>query len=252
MPVGTFLTPVNGDLTINVAGTIVDGKDVHGCIVVNAANVTIRNTRVSCSTGINNAIYADSAPAAANLTIDHVDLSCNKTGGNSIGIWGHGMVVTHAYIHDCVNGLEINDNSLLQDSYLVATEENSGGGHGDDIQSQEGSNVTIRHNTFAGLNPITSSIITNPTANNNWLVEDNFMSAGAYTIYCPEQGTNFTVRNNRFYPYQTRTQTPQRLYLDLGDAHAPAYGLTDACNHAGINWSGNFYDDNLSSVNSFD
>ena len=96
--------------------------------------------------------------------------------------------------------------------------------------------MIIRHNTFAGTNPITSSIITNPTQNHRWLIVDNLLSAGAFSVYCPEQGTGFVVRQNRFYPAKT------------GSPHSASFGLTDACGHSGITWFGNYRDDNLSTV----
>ena len=44
VPAGTVLTP-SGGLTITTAGTVIDGRDITGQVVVNAPNVTIRNTR---------------------------------------------------------------------------------------------------------------------------------------------------------------------------------------------------------------
>jgi hypothetical protein len=197
---------------------------------IRAANVTIRNSLVigTCFWGIQ--------VESGSLTINDSEINCvNATG---TGLWGANFKGTRLYIHDCENALEINANSQIIDSYLSSREATSAG-HGDDIQSQGGNNVVIRHNTFAGLNPITSSIITNPTQNNGWLIENNFLSAGAYTLYCPENGTNFTVRNNRFYG-------PPGNYTS--DPHRPAYGFTDACNHAGIIWVGNYRDNNLVAV----
>ena len=39
------LTP-SGGLTISTAGTVIDAPDITGPVVVNAPNVTIRNTRI--------------------------------------------------------------------------------------------------------------------------------------------------------------------------------------------------------------
>ena len=133
----------------------------------------------------------------------------------------------------------MNSNSQITESFIRGSEQGSGNDpHGDGIQSQGGNNVVIRHNTLLQLNPMTSAIITNPTANNMWLVENNFFGGGAYTVYCPEQGIGFVVRNNRFVPAKA------------GHDYSAAYGLTDACNHSGIDWSGNYLDSNLSTVNS--
>jgi hypothetical protein len=82
----------------------------------------------------------------------------------------------------------------LIDSVLSARE-GTPTAHGDGIQSQDGNNVVIRHNTLLETNPVTSAIITNPALDNGWVMEDNFMGGGAYTLYCPEQDTNFVVRD---------------------------------------------------------
>ncbi len=58
---------------------------------------------------------------------------------------------------------------------------------------------------------MTSAIITNPTQNNGWVVEDNLMGGGAYTLYCPEQGTNLMVRDNRFVPPKSAPTVPRTV-----------------------------------------
>jgi parallel beta helix pectate lyase-like protein len=216
-----------------------------GCIEIRASNVVIKNSL------INGPCFFGVTVTSGSVTVQDTEINC--TDGHGTGVDGPNFAVIRVYVHDCENGAEINDNSSMVDSYISSREADTSG-HGDGIQSQGGNNVVIRHNTFASLNPVTSSIITNPTLNNNWLIEDNFLSAGAYTLYCPEQGTNFTVRNNRFYPWLAPDGT--HLYqedangvpLPGTDRHAAGAGLTDACDHTGINWSGNYLDRDLSTV----
>lgn len=234
VPPATVLSAYQGPMDVVTATTVIDGKRIPCGMNIRAANVVIRNSLVTGTGFWCIQVYSGS------LTIQDSEITC--TNGSGTGLMGPNFKATRLYIHDCENALEINANSSVVDSYLSAREGNSNA-HGDDIQSQGGNNVLIRHNTFAGLNPITSSIITNPTANNGWTVEDNAMSAGAYTFYCPEQGTNFTVRNNRFMTYRLPPiGTGKLLYKDLGDDRAPAYGHTDACAHSGITWTGNIDD----------
>jgi hypothetical protein len=229
VPAGTALTVINGDDIIKTNGAVVDGKEIHGCVDVQASNVTIRNTRIigPCDYGVST--YS----ASGTTTLDHVEINC--TTGTGTGLAGPNFAAHAVYIHDCENGLEINDGSSLVDS-VISAREGTSSAHGDGIQSQGGNNVVIRHNTLLEINPVTSAIITNPTLNNGWVVEDNFMGGGAYTLYCPEQGTNWVVRNNRFVPAKTSA-----LY-------SAAFGLTDACGHAGITWTGNYLDTNGSAV----
>lgn len=229
IPPATVITAYQGPMNVTTSTTVIDGKRIPCGMDIHATNVVIRNSLIT-GTGF----WCIQVYGNGSLTIQDSEINC--TNGSGTGLWGPNFKATRLYIHDCENALEINANSQLVDSYLVAREGNSNA-HGDDIQSQGGNNVTIRHNTFAGLNPITSSIITNPTANNSWLVELNFFSAGAYTLYCPEQGINFIVRNNRFY-------WPVGGYAS--DPHRPAYGLYDACvGNPGVTLTGNFRDSDL-------
>jgi hypothetical protein len=235
VPAGTVLT-VRGNLTINSPNTIWQNLDIQGCVDINATGVILRNSKITCpgGTGINTEDVRGGSSYANNVQLSHVEVTCVNAKGS--GIWGRNFDARSVYVHDCENGFEVNDWSRIIDSYIVAREATSDG-HGDDIQSQDGNNVLVQHNTFAGLNPITSSIITNPTLNNGWIVENNFLSAGAYTLYCPEEGKNWVVRNNRFYPAKT------------GNSHSAAFGLTDECNDPNIAWSGNYRDDNGAVVN---
>jgi hypothetical protein len=229
VPAGTALTVINGDYIIKTNGAVVENKEIHGCVEVRAANVTIKNTRIvgQCFYGVS------TYPATGATVLDRVEINC--VNGSGTGLAGPNFAAHAVYIHDCENGLEINQGSSLVDS-VISAREGTPTAHGDGIQSQDGNNVVIRHNTLLETNPVTSAIITNPTLNNGWVVEDNFLGGGAYTLYCPEQGTGWTISNNRFVPAKT-------------GAFSAAYGLTDACGHAGITWTGNYLDSNDSTVN---
>jgi hypothetical protein len=214
--------------------------DLNGCLYVVASNVTIKNTRVRMADTCFYGISTYDVSSNGLTTIDRVEVVCNYAHGSAIA--GPGLRVSRVYVHGCENGFEVNGNSTISDSYIIGTEnpKHNNDPHGDDIQSQGGSDVIINHNTFAGLNPITSSIISNPNNNSRWTLTNNFFSAGAYTIYCPENvAGGWIVRDNRFYgPFGNWTSDP----------HRPAYGFTDACGGVGT-WTGNYRDDTGAVVN---
>lgn len=230
---GAALTPFTGDYYVTTAGATVQNMEINGCIWVHAPGVKILNTRVRMADRCFYGISTYDAKGGL-TTIAQVEVVCNYAHGSAIA--GPGLRMSRVWAHACENGLEVNENSVVEDSVIQGSEQGPGDPHGDGIQSQGGNNVVIRHNTLLQINPVTAAIITNPTLNNGWLVEDNFLGGGAYTLYCPEQGTGWTVRNNRFVPAKT------------GGLYSAAYGLTDACNRAGIAWSGNYRDDNLATV----
>jgi len=237
VPAGTVLTPWPGSSVISTAGTVIDGKTL-GCIQIRALNVVIRNSRITCT---GTAIYAADAPSASgtgnNIRLERVEITC--TNGTGHGVWAHNVTALAVNIHDCENAFELNANSIVADSYLSAREGTSTA-HGDVIQSQGGSDVVVRHNSFVGLNPITSSIISNPNNNSRWTLDGNFFSAGAFTVYCPENvGGSWIVTGNRFYGPVGNWGS---------DPHRPAYGFTDGCGGVGT-WTGNYRDDTLAAVN---
>jgi hypothetical protein len=232
VPAGTALTKYNGDLNIRTGGTWTN-LDITGCINITTTQpVILRNIKVTpsdldqgCGQGnINH-------QGGGTLLVEDTTSYCKSAVGH--GFWVANTTARRIQTYGCVNGFELNENSVVVDSWISSSEDGPRDPHGDDIQSQGGNNVLVQHNTFAGVNPITSSIITNPTQNNGWTIENNFLSSGAYTIYCSKQGTGWTVRNNRFYPART------------GNPHSASYGLTydNYCNRQGLIWTGNYRDD---------
>src|SRR5262249_16132428 len=133
VPAGTALTVINGTYTIKTNGAVVENKEIHGCVDVDAANVTIPNTRI-----IGQGFYGVSTYGAnGKAVLDRVEINC--VNGSGTGLAGPNFAAHAVYIHDCENGLEINDNSSVVDSVLSARE-GTPAAHGDGIQSQDGNN----------------------------------------------------------------------------------------------------------------
>lgn len=227
VPAEITLTKVTGDMTIRTAGTVIDGKDITGCVTVDAPGVTIKNTRITCD-GYYGILTADQAVAEGSvpLTVQDVEIVC---GGNTTAIAYANLNVWRAYIHGCENGFSLDRDATVQDSYITDIKEINGG-HGDGMQfGGSVENIVINHN---------SVIVGEVTAAINWtgetvsmLVENNLLSGGGYTIYCPRvpvpQGA-FKVLNNRF-----------------GDF---TYGHQDSCNMSGVVFTGNYEDSNLQPI----
>jgi len=219
-----------------------------GAIYVHAANVVIKNSFITLTSAAPWGINTEAVPASGPTIIQDTDVVCNAGDAHGVGaITGPNFRATRIWSVNCENALEMGNNSQVVDSFLRGSENGPADPHGDGIQAQSGSNIVIRHNTMLQGNPMTSAIITNPTLNSHWVVENNIFGGGAFTFYCPEdpaQG-DFVVRNNRFYPY--RNLAGVLLYVGLGDNNAPHWGQTDACVDSRITWTGN-YDEYLRTV----
>jgi hypothetical protein len=210
VPAGTTLSPYTGPSTISTAGTVIDGKSM-GCITVRAPGVVIRNSKISCQGGY--AVYVpDGSFTGTPLTVEDSEVDCKLTGGNGLG--EANITVRRVDIQGCENGFDINQNLMIQDSY-VHDLYNSGSAHTDGAQMAAGHyengqlvsgsrNVTFLHNTIYGMGADgsfgTSAIISNRGADRDILIQNNLMAGGAVALYCEQgaTGTNYRVLDNHF------------------------------------------------------
>lgn len=212
VPAGTTLTAYTGPSNITTPNTVIDSKTI-GCIQVSASGVVIRNSRITCASGA--AVYVDDrsfTDTATPLLLEDVEINCQNS--NTTGVGEADVTVRRANIHGCENGFDINQNMLIEDSYIHDLY-NGGGAHMDGAQLASGHwngssypccalNVTIRHNTIYAVDPAgafgTSAIISNSGGDVNVLIEHNLMAGGAFTLYCEQhaKGTNYRVIDNHF------------------------------------------------------
>jgi len=227
VPVGTTLTRINGDLDVNTANTVIDGKDIVGCVRVSAPGVTIKRSRITCNGyyGILNS-GGGTAAGAARLQIEDVEVVC---GGNTTAIGDANVNVKRAYLHGCENGFDLDRDATVQDTFITNIVEVNGG-HGDGMQfAGTPTNIVVSHNTIL-VGSVTSAV--NWTGNTvSMRVENNLLAGGGYTLYCPRvpvPAGAFQVLNNRFGTY--------------------VYGHTDSCDQSGVVFTGNIEDKDLTPI----
>jgi hypothetical protein len=190
----------NGHLWISKPGTVVSGLDIEGTVDIDAANVTLMNSR------IRGARYAVVLIKQGTQGVVVQDCEIDGIGsGNdgSSGIQGGGTFRRNNIYH-VENGFALNASSIIEDNYvhdLLA----SGSPHYDGIQIDgEVSDVTIRHNTVINQYTQTSAVMIDnyfgPISNIS--VDNNVLIGGGYTVYSsaqfdggPVTGVSFT--NNR-------------------------------------------------------
>jgi len=216
----TGVLAVVGGQTVSTAGATLANLDIRGCVVVNAANVTIRNVKVSgCGD------YVRVRSNGGNLTLVDVEVDCG--GGYGMGVGFRGYTLVRADIHNCENGGHIDGAVTVRDSWI---HDLGGGadGHFDGFQFGQGAAaVTIEHNVIANPHDQTSAIIMwdeGDPQNRDVMIRNNLLAGGGYTLYCGRSGTavNVVVTGNRFVPGQ--------------------YSYSDACGSGGEVWSGNVLD----------
>jgi hypothetical protein len=200
VPAGTQLTEVDQDVTVTTNGAVLDRLDIHGCVFIQANDVVIRNTRITCH-GAYGVRTFDSGVDFTGTLIEDTELNGDNNPESFTGMAFSNVVAVRVDIRGFENGFFFGANGMIQDSYihdlkLISTE------HPDGVQLDEGSaNITLRHNTIVA--PITdAAVIMYPKAgdqNHDILVDDNYLAGGGWTLYCPRQPTaNIRVTNNRF------------------------------------------------------
>jgi hypothetical protein len=198
VPPGTALAVWQGNMTITTPGAIIDSMDIRGCVTVNASNVVIRKSKVSCAGP--SVVWSGST----NLLVENTTLDCQGTRGTALT--PRNYTARRLQASGCENILWAEANVTLEDSYLhdpipynPATDP-----HTDSVQVPSGaSNITIRHNRIYGgyINQqnFGNSAITSGGGVTNYLVENNVLAGGGFTIYCDGGGdSNYRVVNNRF------------------------------------------------------
>ncbi len=200
VPAGTSLTVVNGDMTITAAGTIIEKKEIRGCISVNAPGVIIRKSKI-----IADCFYVVDRSAAGGtaLLIEDSEISCDNNNGTGIG--EEGVIVRRVNVHGCENGFDINSDFVVEDSYIHDLTQTGSDPHTDGIQiNPNAHDVSILHNTiYAFTNGVngTSAIIQPPTNMTDISIKNNLVAGGAYTIYCRATGSysnTWEMRDNHF------------------------------------------------------
>jgi hypothetical protein len=226
VPAGTKLTVVDGGLSVTKPGTVVENKDIRGCVEVKAANVVIRRSKVTCTSFYGIASFS-AEYSGGGLVVEDTEIDCQNH--NSTAIGEYGVTARRLNIHGCENGFDIDNTITVSDSYIHDLYE-GGTGHSDGVQLAGGAHIRITHNTI--FNPKgTSAIISHPNANSDVLVSGNLLGGGAYTLYCPkESSSNFRVVGNRF--------------STLFGPKSGEFGPTSDCDKV-AEMSGNVWDANL-------
>jgi hypothetical protein len=221
------LTSVSGNITITTPGTLIENQDRNGCITVQADNVTIRNSRITCD---GNGIYNNFSDDHTGLLIEDVIVECGGEPGMT-GIANGNYTARRVEVFACENNLWAELNVVIEDSYIHDTITTLGWPetpHTDSIQiPSPASNITIEHNRIYGgyvnqsdfgnaavFPPSSSGSVTNVE------VVNNLMAGGGYTLYCPFEDGGFVWRNNRF----------SRTFVSTVGGFGPVY-ITNCAQH---------------------
>lgn len=226
VPAGTNLTTYSGTLKALQAGATYSGLDIRGCVDIRAANVTIQNSRITCSR-----VSATVKVYSGNVTIQDTEINGGGGAGNCVG--SNDFTLIRVNIHNCLDGVRANGRVVIRDSFIHSLKRVAGGHH-DTIQTTQGANITIEHNTlfpFTNGDPMNAAYIAGEDQGpiSNVTLRDNLMNGGNYTLYFAAGIDGATVtgnvfgRNFRYGPVSGNRQAvgPTNVYFDTGEPVVP-------------------------------
>jgi hypothetical protein len=234
VPAGTTLTNYSGPTTITANNTVIDGKIFSGGVEILATGVIIKNSIINGPVSVDDAAnYARSNNGTTPVvTIMDSKIDCQNAIGSS-GVNEAHYAVKRVEIVRCENGFDMNQNILIEDSYIHNLGNGGTDPHSDGAQCAGGrwngssyvngaKNLTLRHNRMYGMSTNdtafeTSAIICGTGTGGTIIVDSNLLAGGAYTLYCIRggPGPDFRVTNNHFSTIFKST--------------VGAYGPSDSC-----------------------
>lgn len=196
----------SGDVwSVRTAGTVIDGKDITGCVNVLAANVTIKRSRIKCSGfyGIAQEGWGADGTSRGNLIIEDTEItsvSSTQWTDRAISLTSGGATMTRVYIHDTQRGVEFASNNLLQDSYIFVDARHIADAHATALVVHGPvTNNTVRNNTVKALKATAAFAIESDNGRSSgWTVDHNLFAAddAGFCVYW--DGSNITAKNNQY------------------------------------------------------
>jgi hypothetical protein len=235
VPAGVKLRP-SGEITVTKDGTVIDGVDVNGCIIVKANHVTIRHTRVraSCDSG---SISTPDSTNAANVVIEDTEIDGLNQRVDVAGVSYSGFTCRRCNIHHTGTGMRFGHDARVEDSWLH--DMNAGGiSHNNAIAGHGAVNLTVLRNRLECLNVdhCTAALaLFYETEVHDVLVQGNIFSGGGYCVYGGADRSGRTGHNLRFIGNAFSTSP----YAKCGQYGPVAYWQAGQGNE----WTGNYWND---------
>lgn len=200
VPDGVQLTAYTGPATITRDGTVIDGKSVTKCLNIQARNVVIKRSKLTCGGETIVMVAADDGDRAS-VTIEDSDIDGGRT---AMAIGWSNYTLRRLDVYNINEGPRIGNRVLIEDSWihgLVLTDKDD---HQDALQTTGGIGPIIRHNTIDASSP------TDYTFNAAFMVgaefgplrgmrfEDNLVDGGGFSINVrndPNMSDNIFRRN---------------------------------------------------------
>lgn len=249
VPAGTVLSEYKGSCTIDADGTVVDGKTVNCDLVIRAADVMIKNSKV------NGLVYLDADQGSSKdwsftLQDSEVDGGPVQRAAVSDG----NMTILRSNIHGGETAVHCSENALscrVQDSWLHGQYMPEGvDWHLGGFQSNGGTNIELIHNTVICDHPVNDvgggctgdiNLIPDWATISHVTIENNFLDANTDASYCTYGGEKSTSS----YPHGDHIVYVNNVFARGTNKKCGAYGPVTSFNVNGIGnvWMNNTWED---------
>jgi hypothetical protein len=149
VPAGTPLTVVNGDVTVTTNGTVIDGKDIKGALIIRASNVTVTRSLIEGSAASDSVVVAGGSGIL--LQDDEVAVTHPTVSHDAMSV--HNATLNRLNIHGGVDGMKLGSNSTVENCWIhglnyFASDPAQHGGptHNDAIQIMSGTDIHLTGN----------------------------------------------------------------------------------------------------------
>lgn len=210
VPAGVQLVVVNQDVTVTQDGTVIDGQDIHGFLVIDASHVKVTRSIVrGHATAATTAIIR--IKSGTDNLIEDTEVAAAEPSVDVDGVSGSSFTARRLNIHGSVDGMKLGSGSTVECSYIhdltsFASDPNQNGGptHNDTIQILAGTGIHLVGNQLVAAKNQNAAIqITEDFgAVGDVHIESNWADGGGCTFNFSHKGaaelTDLFTKNNRF------------------------------------------------------
>jgi Ca2+-binding RTX toxin-like protein len=188
VPSGTKMTKYTGSYHVTEDNAVISNLEVHGDIVIEAKNVTLKNVKLVSNTEWHALRVMDDATG---FTLQDSEIDGNGVTVNAI--YGFGTFLRNN-LHDVDNGINVIAPTLIKDNYIHSLR-GSSDAHYDGIEINGGHDIDIIHNTIINDHDQTSAIMMNNDFGglSNINIDGNRLVGGGYTVYLDDRFNGGTV-----------------------------------------------------------
>lgn len=178
VPPGARLTRYDGTYTVTQSNTVVSNLEVHGNIVVEGRNVTLRNIKLISNTRWHALQLSEDA---VGFTLE--DSEVDGAGVTVNAVYGFGSFLRND-LHDAENGINVIGPSTIRDN-VIHSFRGGADAHYDGIEINGGYDIDIAGNVIVNNRDQTSAIMLNNyfSGLSKITIENNRLVGGGYTVY---------------------------------------------------------------------